>query len=148
MLLSVLGLSINALAIAPIYISPAEKPSEISPKTSPKKTTFSVLLSNVLSSNLSKNKLVTLVQQQAADFLVVLEVNYLWAKELEAIHSDYPYRKILPRADNFGIALYSKHPLTNIQIHDFAHNEIPSLTAHSVKKAGKYYSLQHTLFLL
>lgn len=123
LLISLFGLSLNALAIAPIYIAP--------PINTQANTTFSLLLANVLSSNSSKAKFVRLIQKQQADFVVVLELSPQWARALKAVSSAYPYQKILPRLDNFGIALYSKHPLSNIQVHDFSQNGTPSITANS-----------------
>jgi len=121
LLLSALGLLINVISIAPIYV----KPTYYSQTTN----STSLLLANVLSSNKSKEKFIDLIQQQQADFVVALEVDFLWAKALESIYSDYPYRLIYPRNDNFGIALFSKYPLLNIQKHDFSKNQIPSISA-------------------
>ena len=122
LLISLFGLSLNTLAIAPIYIPPPNTQTN---------TTFSLLLANVLSSNASKEKFVRLIQKQQADFVIVLELSPQWARALKAVSSAYLYQKILPRSDNFGIALYSKHLLSNIQIHDFSQNGTPSITANS-----------------
>jgi len=123
LLISLFGVSLNTIAIVPLHLAP--------PINLQTKNDFSLLMANVLSSNPSKAKFVNLIQQQAADFIVVLEVSPQWAAALKAIHLSYPYQKILPRHDNFGIALYSKHPLSNIQVHDFSQNQTPSISANS-----------------
>jgi endonuclease/exonuclease/phosphatase (EEP) superfamily protein YafD len=129
LVISMIGFALNASVIFPIYL-----PEKITIRTDSRQ--FSLLLSNVLTSNQSKQKLIKLIQQQQADFVIALEVDRHWESGLKAIYSDYPYQSVIPRNDNFGIALYSKYPLENIQSIDFAKNGIPSISA-TVKLGGK-----------
>ena len=129
LVMSIIGFILNASVIFPIYL-----PEKIITRIDSKQ--FSLLLSNVLTSNQSKQKLITLIRQQQADFVIALEVDTHWENELKMIYSDYPYQSVIPRNDNFGIALYSKYPLENIQSLDFAKNGIPSISA-TVKLEGK-----------
>ncbi len=124
LLISLIGFSFNALAIFPLYL-----PSKVTASTQTESQQFSVLLANVLSSNQSKQKFVKLIQKKQADFVIALEIDRLWANALQEISSDYPYKIVIPRNDNFGIALYSKHSLTNIHKLDFAKNNIPSIAS-------------------
>jgi endonuclease/exonuclease/phosphatase (EEP) superfamily protein YafD len=124
LLISIFGFSLNAVVIFPLYLAPK---TNASIKAESQK--FSVLLSNVLTSNQSKQKLVTLIKKQQADIVVALEINTLWANALKIIKADYPYQSVIPRDDNFGIGIYSKHPLTQLNRLDFANNDLPSLTA-------------------
>ena len=124
LLISIIGFGLNALAIFPLYL-----PSKATVSTQAEPRQFSILLANVLSSNQSKQKFIQLIQEKQADFVVVLEGDTFWANALQEIRLDYPYQSVIPRNDNFGIALYSKHSLTNIHKVDFAKNDIPSITA-------------------
>lgn len=130
LIVSIIGFSLNALVIFPLYLAPTAL------KTPTENKQFSLLLSNVLTSNPSKQKLVKLIQQQQPTFVIALEIDTLWANVLKEIKTDYPYQRVIPRSDNFGIALYSKHPFDHIDIVDFANNDIPSISA-TVKIDGK-----------
>ncbi|MCF6284450.1 MAG: endonuclease/exonuclease/phosphatase family protein [Candidatus Hydrogenedentes bacterium] len=67
-----------------------------------------VLLANVLTSNTDTQALLDLIAELDPDVICVQEVNEAWAKALEALHADYPSHHVVPRGDNFGIALYSR----------------------------------------
>lgn len=119
---SLLGLSFNAIPVFSIYL-----PTEID--STDKINETSLLLTNVLSSNHSYDALLKIIKLKQADIIVVLELTPLWEYELKTIGKQYPYQKLIPRRDNFGIGLYSKYPLKNIKVIDFASNDIPSITA-------------------
>jgi endonuclease/exonuclease/phosphatase (EEP) superfamily protein YafD len=119
---SLLGLCFNAIPVLSIYL-----PTEID--STEKKNEASLLMTNVLSSNQSYDALLKIIKLKKADIIVVLELTPLWAYELKTIGKQYPYQKLIPRKDNFGIGLYSKYPLENTAVIDFATNGIPSITA-------------------
>jgi len=91
----------------------------------------SLLLSNVLSSNKNYQLLLNAIDKHKPDFIVILELNPSWEKALQSLDEHYPFQKVIPRNDNFGIALYSKVSLTNIEVKDFAQNDIPSIIANA-----------------
>ena len=122
LLLSLFGLVFNAIPVLSIYM-----PAEVD--TTGKNNEVSLLLTNVLSSNQSYAALLNIIELKQADIIVVLELSPQWANELKTIDKKYPYKKLIPRTDNFGIGLYSKYPLENITVMDFAHNGVPSITA-------------------
>jgi endonuclease/exonuclease/phosphatase (EEP) superfamily protein YafD len=120
--LSLFGLLLNAVPVLSLYL-----PSE--GHVAGKNSEVSLLLANVLSSNQLYTALLNEIKRKKADIIVVLELTPQWAKKLKAIDENYPHQKLIPRTDNFGIGLYSKYPLENINTVDFASNDIPSITA-------------------
>lgn len=122
LIVSIVGLLLNVFPVVSLYF-PAETKSKENAHT------LSVLLSNVLSSNHRYYLLLNEIETIKPDFVIVLELSPQWAGALKPIESDYPYNKVIPRNDNFGIALYSKHPLSDIEIYDFAQNNIPTISA-------------------
>jgi hypothetical protein len=58
----------------------------------------------------------------------VQEVSPAWAPILDKLPA-YPYRKIAPRRDSFGIALLSKHPLDDVTVVVEGEFDIPAITA-------------------
>lgn len=133
LLLSLIGLSINATPVLSIYLPASVDASE-------KNHQVSLLLSNVLSSNQSYSALLHKIQQKQPDIIVVLELNHHWAKALKVIDQQYPYQKTLPQKGNFGIGLYSKYPCESVKVVDFANNGVPSITA-SVRFGEDYLNL-------
>lgn len=51
-----------------------------------------------------------------ADVIVLEEVNSLWISELTPLLKKYPYRVARPRNDNFGIAIFSRHPISQSRV--------------------------------
>jgi len=83
---------------------------------------------NVLTHNPHKEKLLQDIQQHNPDIIALVEVDAKWKKQLEKL-KDYPHYKIIPRGDNFGIALYSKQPLDSISLSYFGTMRVPSIYA-------------------
>lgn len=64
-----------------------------------------------------------------ADVIALQEVTPQWALALQPLARAYPYRKVMPRDDPYGIALLSRWPLQDVQPMDFAADGLPSLVA-------------------
>ena len=85
---------------------------------------------NVLSTNTNYAAFENWVQLTQPGVITVLEVNAPWGAALEGL-AGYPYRKIVVRDDNFGIALLSKFPMTAevVTPSSLAHLFPPSISA-------------------
>jgi len=88
---------------------------------------FSILSINLLSSNTDSKKVNLLIEEKHADILLLIEYTSYWDKH--ALTTEYPYSIIEPREDNFGIALFSKFPLTDGRIMDFTNSRFPMTAA-------------------
>lgn len=83
------------------------------------------VLFNVYTANPNRAELLAYLEQQDADIVVLQEVDGTWVADLAPLEKRYPNRIVLPRSDNFGIALYSKIPINAQEVlHDFG---IPSI---------------------
>jgi endonuclease/exonuclease/phosphatase (EEP) superfamily protein YafD len=91
------------------------------------KPSIKIMTSNVLMPNQSVNKLIDIVNLHKPDILVTLETNIWWEKALEVIHSDYPHRINQPLENLYGMHLYSKYPLEDVQLVDLIEKDIPSI---------------------
>lgn len=89
---------------------------------------LTIYYANVLTHNPNKEKLIQDIQHHAPDIIALVEVDAKWKKQLEKL-KDYPHNKIIPRGDNFGIALYSKQPLDSIELSYFGTMRVPSIYA-------------------
>jgi endonuclease/exonuclease/phosphatase (EEP) superfamily protein YafD len=83
---------------------------------STKPSDFRVLSFNVLTSNQSHDTVLAYLSERDADVIFLTEINPDWVEALSPLDSDYPYRVKFPRHDNFGMALYSRHPFASHEI--------------------------------
>lgn len=71
------------------------------------KTDFEIYFANVLSSNDKYDLIINDVLKKEPDLVVLQEVTEGWEKALSKLSKSYPYKVVVPREDNFGIAVYS-----------------------------------------
>ncbi|MDN2664140.1 endonuclease/exonuclease/phosphatase family protein [Psychromonas sp. 14N.309.X.WAT.B.A12] len=86
-----------------------------------------IMTSNVLMPNRQVNKLIDLVNHHQPDVLVTLETDLWWETQLASIHKDYPYRVNHPLDNLYGMHLYSKYALEDIQVLELIEKDIPSI---------------------
>ena len=84
---------------------------------------------NVLTSNSRADLVLKFLRHSEADVILLMEVNDRWLADLATLQTNYPYQIKEAREDNFGIALFSRIPLTNPSVVELGEAEIPSLTA-------------------
>jgi endonuclease/exonuclease/phosphatase (EEP) superfamily protein YafD len=71
-----------------------------------------VLFLNLLSSNAEHTTVLEHLAGSEADFIVLAEVHHRWMPTLEQLEGrGYPYSITEPQSDNFGIAIFSRHPI-------------------------------------
>jgi endonuclease/exonuclease/phosphatase (EEP) superfamily protein YafD len=98
-------LVVNLACVLPLYFCGSSGPA-----------TGKLLLCNALSSNPTPERVLELLQREKADVVVLLEVRQALLDLLEPVMSEYPGRVLLPRSDNFGMALLSRRPLTGVRV--------------------------------
>lgn len=98
---------INAACVAPLYFGGARGPAN-----------GKLLLCNALSQNPTPERVLALLETEQADVVVLLEVRQSLLTLLAPVLPQYPGQVLLPREDNFGMALLSRKPLTGIQVID------------------------------
>jgi endonuclease/exonuclease/phosphatase (EEP) superfamily protein YafD len=69
------------------------------------------------------------IQDSSPDFMVLEEINDDWMRKLEPALTNYPYRVVEPREDNFGIALLSRRPWEGAQVIYVGDAGVPSVAA-------------------
>lgn len=78
------------------------------------------------------------VRSRRPDVLAVLEVDDHWATALADLADVLPHRLIVPRPDNFGIALLSRWPLADARVAEFTATGFPSIVATVRHEAGDF----------
>ncbi|MCF4102691.1 endonuclease/exonuclease/phosphatase family protein [Gillisia sp. M10.2A] len=90
-------------------------------------TSISILVSNVLTPNKRSDKLIKEVHKNKPDLLLTLETDERWQRELEVIEQDYPHTVKIPKDNLYGMHLYSKLKLEDIEIKYIIEDDIPSI---------------------
>jgi len=121
-LLMIFPIAYHASAIMPWYITDTHDDNKPVAE-------FVVIQSNLQHGNQQYDKLFKLVEQASPDLLVLLEVDEAWQKELHVLDHRYPFQQVIPRHDNFGIAILSRWPLHNIKVLQLDPMFTPSIQA-------------------
>lgn len=91
------------------------------------KAVISILISNVLTTNKRSDKLIAHVKAYKPDILLTLESDQRWENELSVLEDEYIYHVKIPMDNLYGMHLYSKLKLEDIEIKFLISDEIPSI---------------------
>ncbi len=86
---------------------------------------FKILTYNVLQTNKEKGKLLALIKEKNPDMIFLYEVDKKWTDSLSSLPG-YPFRKLDPMDNTYGIAFLSKRPVDSIEMKFRVTNDIPS----------------------
>jgi endonuclease/exonuclease/phosphatase (EEP) superfamily protein YafD len=79
------------------------------------RTVVRAVLCNVLATNEDHQQLLEFLRTTNPDLVVLVEVSFDWATALHALDNTYPYRRVSPANRGWGMALYSRLPLDDIE---------------------------------
>lgn len=122
-LLAVMMVVINLVFVMPIYSKQPTESGGLNGKS------IKLFHANVLTSNTQYQKLINQVLAENPDVVLLQEVNKLWLSELDVLKEPYPYQIESPSPDNFGMALFSKIPISHHAIHFWSDFKIPNIEA-------------------
>jgi endonuclease/exonuclease/phosphatase (EEP) superfamily protein YafD len=88
---------------------------------------LSVLTVNLRASNEGAARFLRVVRETDPDVVFVVEVDHRWAEALAALEDRYPERRVHPRDDAWGLALYSRLPLVDPQLLHLLSGYVPSV---------------------
>ncbi|HET7361127.1 MAG TPA: endonuclease/exonuclease/phosphatase family protein [Salinimicrobium sp.] len=116
------------------------KKQVLSSKENNPKTVLSILVSNVLTPNENYEKLIAHVHKFQPDLLLTLESDKKWENALSVIEQDYPFCVKIPQDNLYGMHLYSKLKLEDIEVKNLISDEIPSI--HGFIKLGNGHKVK------
>jgi len=116
-----LGAIVNLALVAPVYW-----PARVPPTAG---EALHLVSFNVLSSNARYADVLTYLRREDADVVLLLEVSPAWAEQLPALRDVYPHQHRSPRSNDFGIALLSKQPWSEVRTVESHDVEIPYIVA-------------------
>jgi len=112
-----------AMGILAIPLTPYFRPIA---SGTPPAGSLKIVSFNVLKSNGNHSGIRDFLLQEDADLIVVMEVDRFWLRDL-ALTKRYPYAKIWPRDDNFGLAVFSKIPLESLDTLKLVPGQMPTI---------------------
>lgn len=119
------------------YYVPAAKPVQTN-------AAFRLMNVNVLKQNEHYVLLGKAIQKYQPDILALQEPDQAWLKALSPYLKSYPYQKLIPQDNNFGIALYSKIPVSHVEEKwfgkDYLGVKFPSILA-ELTWANRHFSV-------
>lgn len=104
-----IGGAVWSLATIGFIFLPSQQPP-------PGKKVIEVMSYNVLGHNMRQAEVVSLIKEVDPDVLMVLEYSRNWHRKLGPLYDAYPHRVLKPRWHGFGIAFFSKYPISHSEI--------------------------------
>ncbi|MDE0839885.1 MAG: endonuclease/exonuclease/phosphatase family protein [Kiritimatiellae bacterium] len=121
--IAVVGAALNLSCVVPLFLGGGQGGDVTSVPS------VRVMLLNVNTTMGDPAAVRRLVVAEDPDVLLLQEVSASWLQQLHAVLVAYPYTVREPREDNFGIALYSKYPLSNTRVVLSPDVAVPSIRA-------------------
>ncbi len=88
---------------------------------------ISILGANVLQDNTNYQAFMDVVHQYNPDVVLVMETNQAWEDALTPLEQDYPHTVKIPLDNYYGMHLYSKRPLKNVEKAFQVEDDVPSI---------------------
>lgn len=98
---------------------------------------ISLIVSNVLTPNTQYHLLLQQIRQHQPDLILTLESDAHWEQALSVLDDDYPYRVAVPLDNLYGMHLYSRLALKDIEVKFILSDEIPSIHATVILMSGQ-----------
>ncbi|KAA0135994.1 endonuclease/exonuclease/phosphatase [Gimesia chilikensis] len=92
-------------------------------------TPLRIMTANVYQENQNAEAVLSLIEQEQPDIVVLCEVNARWIRDLKSLEKSYGWQLKHPLENTYGIAVYSRLPLESARIRSMIKQEIPSIDA-------------------
>jgi endonuclease/exonuclease/phosphatase (EEP) superfamily protein YafD len=87
---------------------------------------LSILVTNVLQDNRNSEGLLRIVRDLDPDILITAETNAWWDAQLKVLGERYPFNVSIPQENTYGLHVFSKLELKDVQVRNLVTDEIPS----------------------
>ncbi len=91
-------------------------------------TNIAIYTANVLQTNKNSSKLSSELEGHRADIVLLTETDGYWLEQVgKELRSRYPYKVEVPKANTYGMLLYSKYELLDPEVKYLADKRVPSI---------------------
>jgi len=119
--LAILFASLNLRLLLPYY---AKRQA-----AEPKEKIYRAVVANILRKNRSYDRVLRIIHETNPDIIVLIEVSQAWMQALKDLRTEYPFVESAPRPDDYGIAVFSRVPISASAVHDFGDLDRPTIIA-------------------
>ena len=98
--------------------------------------TVRLVISNVLMENRDGERWLETVRAEDPDLVVAVETDDWWAETSSALEETLPHAFALPQDDTYGMCLYSRFELEDVDVRHLVEEEVPSLWVTARLPAG------------
>jgi endonuclease/exonuclease/phosphatase (EEP) superfamily protein YafD len=95
----------------------------------PREQRLRLLITNVWMENRDFEKWRGVVTGEDADVIMGVETDRWWAEQMRALEADYPHKHEVPQEDTYGMVVYSRFPLEDLEVKRLVEDEVPSVWA-------------------
>jgi len=113
----------NLAVLLPSFVPPAPRPPAAASKQ------WRIATVNVHTANPRHDLVEAFLRREVPDVILLIEVDARWLTQLAALTNVWPHTIQAPRDDNFGIALFSRHPLSQARMIGLGEAGLPSIEA-------------------
>ena len=92
-------------------------------------------------SNRAYDRAIALVQRVKPDLALFMETDQDWGDALAALTDDYPHIVSKPLENSYGMILFSRLPLLDIQVRELVMEKVPSIIAKVRLRDGELFRL-------
>lgn len=100
--------------------------------------TIKLLIANVFMENTHCPEVCDLTEQYKPDAVLILEGDEKWHKELHKIEKEYPYQKLIPLNNTYGMLFYSRLPMRTTKERYLIQDDIPSIYTQLQLPSGQW----------
>ena len=97
---------------------------------------LSLVVSNVLQTNRDAARVLDVVRAADADLVLFVETDEWWRERLDALGDTHPTAVRVPLPNTYGMLLYSRLPLSDVQVDHLVQPDIPSIQARVRLRSG------------
>ena len=101
--------------------------------------TVRLLIANVYMHNQQAEAFLQIAEQADPDMILVMETNRWWMEALQPFRRLYPHYHEYPTDNTYGMGLYSRYPLKNLQTKFFQHDSVPSFHTEVLLPGGRTF---------
>lgn len=98
---------------------------------------ISILLANVKMSNRNPQPFLDLIKSKKTDLIIAMEIDDWWNEQLKSIETQYPYTQKTINSVAYGMTLFSKYPLKDVDVNYLNNEKVPSFESIIQLKNGK-----------
>lgn len=88
---------------------------------------LNIMIANVKMTNRHWRTLLDIIEASDADIVLLSETDAWWIKQMSPLAHRYPYSVEHPQDNTYGMALYSKRELHNVQVRFLVEADVPSI---------------------